>query len=156
MMIRSKDFHDAGAFDDSFFAHMEEIDLCWRLNSLKRKNRVIPASCVYHVGGGTLSYQSPFKTYLNFRNGLKLLIKNLPFRKLLIKLPVRILLDWVASILFILQGNLKHAISVWKAHVYLVKNFRSIYKKRGVVSSIDNGKSILYDFFIAGKKTYLP
>jgi len=154
MMVRAKDFHKAGAFDESFFAHMEEIDLCWRLRSLGKKIRVITESTVFHVGGGTLSYKNPFKTYLNFRNGLKLLIKNLPLAQLMIKLPLRLLLDWVALFVFAIQGNGKHSISVMKSHLYMLKNFYSTYKKRTLTSPIENKKSILWTYFVKGSKNY--
>ena len=153
MMIRSDDFHAVGAFDDSFFAHMEEIDLCWRLQSSGKKIRVIPESVVYHVGGGTLSYQSPFKTYLNFRNGLKLLIKNLPTRRLLLKLPIRVVLDWLAALVFLLQGNWQHSKSVIMAHAYFLKHGAGNHSNH-VRSTIRNSRMIVLDYFLRRKKTF--
>lgn len=154
MMIRAKDFHHAGAFDSSFFAHMEEIDLCWRLNSLGRKIRVVPKSTVFHVGGGTLSYQSPFKTYLNFRNGLKLLIKNLPLKQYIIKIPLRVILDWVAAVIFLLQGNGRHAISVLKSHLYFFSRLSKEHKKRRLTSQLNSPKSVVWNYFIKNRKTF--
>jgi len=154
MVIRASEFHNAGAFDASFFAHMEEIDLCWRLHSMGKKIRVIPQSVVFHLGGGTLSYQSPFKTYLNFRNGLKLLIKNLPFKRMILQIPIRIVLDWMAAILFCLQGNVRHSVSILKAHLYLLKNFGRIYDERTVTSEINANGSILWNYYALNKRKY--
>ena len=100
-LIRKKVFWDLGGFDIDFFAHQEEIDLCWRLKNRGYKVMVNPQSVVYHVGGGTLNSSSPFKTYLNFRNNLFMLYKNLPFLKLLITLLFRLPLDGIAAITFL-------------------------------------------------------
>ncbi len=115
-MIRSEVFKQAGGFDADFFAHMEEIDLCWRVKSLGLKIAFVPNSVVYHVGGGTLNKTSPRKTYLNFRNGISLLIKNLPIPMLLVALPVRLILDWMAAFLFWKNESFSHFTAVFKAH----------------------------------------
>ncbi|MBC6399706.1 MAG: glycosyltransferase family 2 protein [Ekhidna sp.] len=154
MMIRSEDFHRINGFDASFFAHMEEIDLCWRLRSLGYKAKAVPDSVVFHVGGGTLSYQSPFKTYLNFRNGLKLLLRNLPVWQLFIKIPVRFFLDWIAMIAFLIQGNGKQAISVLKAHMFVIRKIAGILKSRTHTSKIFSKKLILWDYYVLKKKKY--
>ena len=154
MMIRSEDFHRVNGFDKSFFAHMEEIDLCWRLQSLGRKIKVVPESVVFHVGGGTLSYQSSLKTYLNFRNGLKLLLRNLSVRQLFIKIPVRFMLDWIAMVVFLMQGSGKHAASVLKAHLFVIRNLAGIIKSRTCTSELPGKKLIAWDYYVLKRKKY--
>lgn len=154
MMIRSDIFHEVGGFDHDFFAHMEEIDLCWRIHSQGKKIKCIPNSSVYHVGGGTLAKSSPFKTYLNFRNGLYLLMKNSPSKKLVMKLPARIILDWIASIKFLLEGNMRHSISVFKAHISVLINTRKILKKRKETSAAPKSKLMIYEYYFKGNKKY--
>lgn len=129
MMIRSYLFKEHGGFDEDLFAHMEEIDLCWRL---KRDGNYIyycGGSTVYHVGGGTLAAANPRKTYYNFRNGLDIIIKHLPGPKLIWRLPLRILLDWVAAFRFIF-GSPSHAWAVVRAHWYVLMHLGRIISKR--------------------------
>lgn len=130
--IRSKLFHKLGGFDFSFFAHMEEIDLCWRIKSSGLKIAFIPESIVYHVGGGTLSKQSPTKSYLNFRNGIWLLLKNLPKHQLIYKIPARVLMDWLAAVLLWKKESFRHFLSVFKAHYHAFKTAKKylINRKR--------------------------
>lgn len=116
LVIRSKDFADTGGFDASFFAHMEEIDLCWRLNCRGRRIVCLPFSTVYHVGAATLKKESPRKTYLNFRNNLLMLYKNLPQRRLKRVMIVRLILDYVAAFQFTITGNYANAKEVIRAH----------------------------------------
>ena len=118
-----------GGFDAGFFAHMEEIDLCWRFHKAGYRVSYIPESVVYHVGGGSLPYDSPFKTYLNFRNSLFLLYKNLPDNKLHYILFIRKLLDGLAAIIFLLKGNFGSVRSVWKAHMDYYKNMSKLKDK---------------------------
>src|ERR1044071_7927501 len=118
LMIRSKLFHELGGFDEDFFAHMEEIDLCWRLKRRGHKIYYCGSSTVYHLGGGTLAAGNPTKTYYNFRNGLDMLIKNQSGGQLLWKLPLRLALDWVAAVKFLL-GTPAHAWAVMRAHGYV-------------------------------------
>jgi GT2 family glycosyltransferase len=129
LLIRSEHFHQAGGFDETFFAHMEEIDLCWRLKRNGYKFMAVPQSVVYHVGGGTLPYLSPKKSFLNFRNSLFMLIKNHE-GLLLPKLLNRLLLDGVAGIRFLLRGEVKHLISIVKAHWITFSKMPSLLKKR--------------------------
>ncbi|MEM6643031.1 MAG: glycosyltransferase family 2 protein, partial [Bacteroidota bacterium] len=154
LAIRRKVFLEAGGLDPDFFAHMEEIDLCWRTRSMGYKTRAIPKSTVYHVGGGTLSKLSPTKTYLNFRNGLSMLIKNLPVTELAVKVPARILLDWVAAIKFILEGNWRHGVSVFKAHLRSVVILGKNIRKRKYTSSLSGNPHLVWGYYIKGKKTY--
>lgn len=130
MAIRSEIFHDLGGFDETFFAHMEEIDLCWRIQRAGLKVFYCGESQVYHVGGSTLSKSSPRKTYYNFRNGLGLIYKHFSFRSLLIKLPIRILLDYLAIAKFTLEGNHTHSKAVLQAHYDFLKTFKSVNAAR--------------------------
>ena len=116
LCIRAELFHKAGGFDEHFFAHMEEIDLCWRLQLLGYRLRVIPAARVYHVGGGTLHKLNAHKTYLNFRNSLLMLYKNLEPEKLWWIVFVRHCLDVVASLQFLLKGKFAHSWAIHRAH----------------------------------------
>lgn len=116
LFIRSALFHETGGFDEHFFAHMEEVDLCWRIQLKGYTLKVVPGSCVYHVGGGTLHKMSPQKTYLNFRNNLIMLTKNLPLRKLLWLIPLRSFSDLLSSIYFLANGSPQYSAAVHRAH----------------------------------------
>lgn len=130
LFIRSELFHQLGGFEAEYFAHAEEIDLCWRLKRAGYKVMAQPASTVYHVGGGTLSYNTPRKTYLNFRNTLTTSFKNEPGRKLLWWFPLRILLDGVAGGLFLVQGNWAHIRAIVQAHWHFFPRMRFWWKRR--------------------------
>ena len=122
LMIRAEDYRAAGGLDGTFFAHMEEIDLCWRLRSRGRGIVCIPQSCVYHVGGATLNKSNPRKTYLNFRNNLLMLYKNLPENELRHEMFVRALLDYVAAFKSLLSGDAAGCRAVLQAR----RDFRRI------------------------------
>ncbi len=155
LFIRSKTFFEAGGFDPDFFAHMEEIDLCWRIQSMGHKIKSIPSSVVFHVGGGTLSKSSPFKTYLNFRNGLNLIIKNLPFAQLIWKLPCRILLDWIAAVKLFLDAGPKHTFAVSKAHgMVLITLFKTLGKRKKRLTGITKPYSIVFRYFAKKEKRF--
>jgi len=130
LFIKAEIFKKSGGFDESFFAHMEEIDLCWRLNRAGYKIYYQGKSQVYHVGGGTLSASNPRKTHLNFRNGLSLLVKHLPKRQLLWKLPLRLTLDWMACLLFLVSSKPADAKAVLAAHAQFFLNLKSDIGKR--------------------------
>lgn len=134
LMIRSDLFHKVGGFDETFFAHMEEIDLCWRIKKLGFKFMVEPSSTIFHVGGGTLAYNSPRKLFLNFRNSLYMLVKNHE-GMLFPKLFYRLFLDGVASFHFLLKGEIKSVLAVLKAHFYLYKKLPSLLEKRRIIRS---------------------
>jgi|AntRauTorckE5430_2_1112549.scaffolds.fasta_scaffold00678_4 hypothetical protein len=119
---RANLFHALGGFEPEYFAHAEEVDLCWRMKRAGYKIMAEPAATVYHVGGGTLSYNTPRKSYLNFRNTLTTSFKNEPFSRLVWWLPVRLLLDGMAGCLFLVQGNFAHIFSILKAHLHFYKN----------------------------------
>jgi len=130
MLIRSGVFSEMGGFDDDFFAHMEEIDLCWRIKNTGQQVYYNGLSRVYHVGGGTLHQSNPFKTYLNFRNSLITLIKNERSSGLFWKLPSRLVLDLAASIKFLVKDSLGDALAVVKADLHVIFRFRKYAKKR--------------------------
>lgn len=115
MFIRLEDYREAGGLDGRFFAHMEEIDLCWRLRSRGRWLVCVPQSVVYHVGGATLKKENPRKTFLNFRNNLVMLYKNLPAEELAPVMRVRAVLDYVAALSFLLKGQFPNALAVLRA-----------------------------------------
>jgi hypothetical protein len=129
LLIRAQDFHEAGGFDAAFFAHMEEIDLCLRLARTGKKLYCIPNSVVYHLGGGTLGYESPRKVFLNFRNSLWMIVKNQP-KFLFPLLFVRMALDGLAAIQFLFKGKPQLTWQVFLAHMALYRHFGTFYKKR--------------------------
>ncbi len=117
LFIRSKDFREQSGFDERFFAHQEEIDLCWRLKNAGKKIFYTGKSTIYHVGGGTLNQQNPQKTFLNFRNNLSMLMKNLPFPALFWVILFRLTLDGFAGILFGIKNGFPHLWAIVKAHI---------------------------------------
>lgn len=123
-------FHQLCGFEPEYFAHAEEIDLCWRMKRAGYRILAAPASVVYHVGGGTLSYDTPRKTYLNFRNTLTTSFKNEPMERLVWWLPVRLLLDGVASLLFLYQLKFEHIYSVLKAHFHFYAHIPLWWRRR--------------------------
>lgn len=123
--VRRQVYIDSGGLDASFFAHMEEIDLCWRIRRMGYELAAIPQSHVYHLGGGTLPMGNPRKTYLNFRNNLLLLNKNLPKKVRRRKLFIRRLYDTLAGAVFLVKGNMADAQAVLRAHI----DFRKWRKK---------------------------
>ena len=158
MFVKADVYHKYGGLDDDFFAHMEEIDFCWRLKNEDYKIMVCPASVVYHVGGGTLPKKSARKTYLNFRNNFSLLFKNLPKEKLFITFLVRLFLDGIAGLKFLFEGDFQDLTAVIQAHLYFYRNYGKLRKKRKNlkqknVSEIYNG-SIVYEHYVLGKKKY--
>jgi len=130
LFIRSDAFHQAGGFDEDFFAHMEEIDLCWRLKNQGWQIFSEPGSVVYHLGGATLSYQSPRKVFLNFRNSLWMLLKNLPEGKLLPVLLPRMILDGIAAAQFLVSGQMTAFWAVWNAHMNFYRTLPRFLRKR--------------------------
>lgn len=130
LFIRANLFHNIGGFDGDYFAHAEEIDLCWRLKNAGYKVMVRPRSVVYHVGGGTLTYNTPFKAFLNFRNNLFNLLKNEPAHRLPQLIIARLLLDGLAAVLFLTQGKIKHIGSILKAHGHFYRDFFKNLRKR--------------------------
>ena len=162
MIVRAIAWEKCDGFDAGFFAHMEEIDLCWRFKKAGYRVSFIPSSVIYHVGGGSLPYDSPYKTYLNFRNSLFLLYKNLPDNKLHTVLFTRKLLDGLAAIVFLLKANFGSFNSVLKAHIDYYKNMSELKVKRKMEKKLEVlhsptlilNKSIVFEFYIKGNKTY--
>ena len=161
MLIRAEDYHKAGGLDADFFAHMEEIDLCWRLQNMGREVWVCPDAKVYHMGGGTLASSSPRKTYLNFRNNLALITKNLPFGQWLRIFTMRLILDGVAGIRFLLSGEIKQTLAIVKAHWSFFLRLPHWWKKRKQSEQRDfrslhgmKNWSFVYQHFIKGVKYF--
>lgn len=158
LFVKSKLYHEFGGLDKDFFAHMEEIDFCWRLKNAGYKIMYCPGSVVYHVGGGTLPKKSSHKTYLNFRNNLSLLYKNLPNHLIFPVFAVRFPLDGLAAFKFLLDGGFGDFYAVLRAHIQFYKSFRNLRKKRKTVhqhqvSCIYIGH-LLIDYFIRRKTTF--
>lgn len=161
LFITAEAYWQAQGLEPAFFAHMEEIDLCWRLQLMGYKIMYCGQSEVYHVGGGSLPKNSPRKTYLNFRNGLALLYKNTEPRKLNIILITRIILDWVAAFKFLLSGYRHDAMAVLRAHWHLWQNRKYWQKKRAETKhreltypELIYPKSLVGEYFINQKKYY--
>lgn len=154
--IRASDFDQLKGFDQDFFAHQEEIDLCWRLHHLNKRIVFCPESVVYHVGGATLPTDNPRKTYLNFRNGLFMLTKNLPKSALFPILFLRMCLDGIAGIRFLFQGKLAFTWAIVRAHFSFYRKFVTFYNKRAYNPKkyFFLTKSIVYLYFIKKKKFF--
>ncbi len=162
MVVRAEYFFKAGGFDERFFAHMEEIDLCARFKNMGYKVMYTSFSTVYHVGGGTLSAESPFKTYLNFRNNLALITKNHNHSPLFAKLLKRVILDGAAAVQKAFQGNIKGVLAIFRAHMafyllipYLLKQ-RRLIKAQGKNPNQEGvyPHSIIVSHFIKGNKKF--
>ena len=154
--IRKEIYRKLNGFDDDFFAHQEEIDLCWRAFNLGFKAKYTYKSVVYHVGGATLNASNPRKTFLNFRNSLLMLLKNLPKNQLFSIIFIRLLLDGIAGIKFIFEGNFKHCFAIIKAHYAFFYLINRNLKKRNVLQSKQyfHCKSIVYSYFVKNGKVF--
>jgi GT2 family glycosyltransferase len=148
--IRKNVFRELKGFDTDFFAHQEEIDLCWRSFNLNYDTLYCGQSTVYHLGGATLSNSNPIKTYLNFRNSLLMLVKNLPTKTLLFILFGRLILDGIAGIQMLLKGKITHVIALIKSHFSFYLLFFKTIKKRKSICKVHYfyKTSIVYDYFI--------
>ncbi len=157
LFIRASAFRQSGGLDADFFAHMEEIDLCWRLKMAGHKIYYTGNSVVYHVGGGTLSNSNPFKTFLNFRNSIALLLKNDAPASLWWKIPLRFTIDFLILLRFLFSGQAKHAKAVSDAHVYIVKNlskYKQLSLKKSLKTLIGAYRGISPIGYLMGKKSY--
>lgn len=162
MMVRSSVWRECGGFDADFWAHMEEIDLCWRMHHLGFSVKFCPESVVFHLGGGTLNYHHPMKIYLNFRNNLYLLLKNLPLGQLLIILPSRMILDGLAAFTFIFKGEFGAFVKVLAAHLKFYGQLPLLIKKRRIIvkiapkelSNLRTSKSILWNYFVLNRRRF--
>ena len=160
LCIRSNCFHEVNGFDSYLFAHMEEIDLCWRLLRKGYSIYCIPASVVYHVGGGTLPKTNSRKTFLNFRNNFIILCKNFTLAEALWKIPVRIILDWLFAFKSLLQKDADSFKAVFKAHAGVIKWFSMHHsyqklaaKKINQLPGVYKG-SLIWAYFIKKKKQF--
>ena len=163
LFLRKDVYNAIGGFDEDFFAHMGEVDLCWRIAAFGHHVYYCGQSTIYHVGGGTLSKSNPKKTYLNFRNGLSMFVKNEPAHNLIWKLPVRSLFDLIAALKFTFSDSIQDGLAVVKAHLHfwwrLPRNFRKrrlVWKSIPRSVSIENvyQRSIVVEYFIRGKKKF--
>ncbi len=157
MFVKAKAFWQAGGLDEDYFAHQEEIDLCWRLQAKGGKILYVGASEVYHVGGATLATLNPKKTFYNFRNSLLNLLKNAAGTKAFTALFVRMLLDGLAAFQFLFQGKPKHFFAIIKAHFSFYTLLPKFIKKREVFSSTlkyHTIKSIVFQYFILKKEHF--
>jgi GT2 family glycosyltransferase len=162
LMVRTKSFNESGGLDEHFFAHMEEIDWCWRMKNRGWKISYTPKSEIFHLGGGTLNAMSSHKTYLNFRNNLFMLYRNLPQKKLAPTIFFRLLLDGVAAIKYILSGEWGNTKAVYKAHRDYFKRIPELKEERLKLQqevTVFSHKeiyphSLILDFFLRGKKKF--
>lgn len=163
MMVKANVYWKAGGLDDDYFAHMEEIDLCWRIKNMGYEVYVQPQSTVYHVGGGTLQKVSQHKTYLNFRNNLITLVKDHPSKGLFVKFFYRLILDGVAGAKFFFSLQPSHCFAVVRAHFAFYISLSSTLKKRKELKSLPNYKNtfthvydrnIVFDHFVKGVKKF--
>ena len=160
MFVKKHVWQEMEGFDGFFFAHQEEIDFCWRAQQAGHKVYCCPESVVYHVGGGTLPKTNHRKTFLNFRNNNIMLLKNLPANQKFLKVPARILLDWVFALKSLLQGDARTFAAIGKAHIAVVKWLFLKKRKRSsavcVFSEIQGlyRGSIVWEYFIRKKKCF--
>lgn len=162
LMVRASDWRESGGLDSRFFAHMEEIDLCWRLRTMGKSIVCIAQSQAYHLGGATLNQGNPRKTFLNFRNNLLMLYKNLPDKELKPVMRVRRLLDYLAALQFLLKGDAKNCSAVFKARRAFQKMRPDFDKDRRHIQQLRTNERVpervdfllLWQYYVKGKKTF--
>ncbi len=158
MAIRRSLFRQLGGFDEDFFAHMEEIDLCWRSQKAGHLVAYVGDSTVYHVGGGTLASTNAYKTFLNFRNGLSLILKNSTFIQLIWKLPLRMWLDGIAALRFLIKGSWGHFWAVVRAEFAFILSIPKTWRKRADAGTTNvvklHNRIIVWDYFVLGRKYF--
>ena len=162
LCIRNSVFKKAGGFDADFFAHMEEIDLCWTIHRMGYDIAYIPSSTVYHVGAATLKKENPKKTFLNFRNSLWMLQKHLPSNKLFLILFIRMCLDGLAGLHYLSRGQWKQCIAVFNAHMAFYFSPKNRGKRKALAiypyvysnTALILKKSIIWSYYLHGKKEY--
>ncbi len=161
MVIRREAYLQVGGLDASFFAHQEEIDLCWRLNARGYRLVCLPQSFVYHLGGGSLAYTNPRKTFLNFRNNLLMLYKNLPAKILVWLFPIRFAMDYAAALVFLLKGETNNFVAVVKARCafWQMRKQLQAQRKENLHKTITPHpqtiihRSIVWDYYVRGMKS---
>ncbi len=153
--VRKKVFEKLDGFDVNFFAHQGEIDFCWRAKNKGYQIKYNGLSTIYHLGGATLQHGSPLKVYLNFRNSLFMLIKNLPTAKLFPVLFIRLFLDGLAGIKFLSEGKFQCLIAILKSHVAFYFYFFKMFGKResNQINEYYTVRSIVWNYFIRNKKS---
>ncbi|CAL2084948.1 Glycosyltransferase, family GT2 [Tenacibaculum sp. 190524A02b] len=157
MFIRSEIYHSLGGFDEDYFAHQEEIDLCWRAQNEGYTVKYVGASTVFHVGGATLQESNPHKTFLNFRNSLLNVVKSVPKRWFLFVVFSRLVLDGIAGVKFALELRPIHTLAILKAHLSFYKNFFRFLGKRRKLQKKANYNlhtSVVWQYFILGRKKF--
>jgi len=156
LFIRADAFHEAGGFDATFFAHMEEIDLCWRLKKKGYRISYCGYSKVYHVGGGTLHKSNPKKTFLNYRNNLIMLYKNLDRKERWKVIPIRLVLDGISSIRYIAAGALPDVFAIIRAHFafYNLLHRNAVAHTGGTNEVKLYNRSVVWEYFIQGRHTF--
>ena len=155
--IRSKVYHELNGFDEDYFAHQEEIDLCWRAQNLGKTIKYVGFSTVYHVGGATLKEESPRKTFLNFRNSLFSLVKNVPSKQLFLIIFTRLVLDGIAGVKFLTELRPAHTFAILKAHFSFYANLPKMLKKRKLNIKKEHyfyTNSIVWQHYIKGIKVF--
>lgn len=155
MFVRADVFHQLSGFDAHFFAHMEEIDLCWRMKNNGHKIMYSSGSTVYHVGGGTLHKSNPRKTFLNYRNGLAMLYKNTPADKLFSTILLRLILDGISGIKLLVDGSFADFLAVIKAHFAFYAMIPKLERKSPRNVSKIYQKSIVWEYFVKKQKPIL-
>jgi GT2 family glycosyltransferase len=161
-VVRADVYHHLGGLDPDLFAHMEEVDVCWRMKNAGYSIGYVPGSTVFHVGGSVITYGSPQKTYYNFRNSLVLLLKNEKGGKLLWLLPLRLCLDFLAAMQFLAQGQFNNIMAIVRAHWSFFFTVGKWYRKRSAVKGLVASrntigiyrKSIIVQYFLRGKKKF--
>ncbi len=162
LFVRAEVYHECGGLDEDFFAHMEEIDLCWRMKNRGYRIGACGNSVVYHVGGGTLNKINPFKTYLNFRNNLFMFLKNEFTKPIFFAIIKRMILDGIAGVRFLTEGKLSYTLAVLKAHFSFYRNVPLMCRKRKIERQARTHpnrtgrytKSILVSYFFKKQKRF--
>jgi GT2 family glycosyltransferase len=157
LIVKNNEFKKLNGFDENFFAHQEEIDLCWRIQLTGGTIKYIGNSTVYHVGGATLSNLNPTKTFYNFRNSLLMLVKNIKNSKVYPILLIRLLLDGIAGLHFLIQGKWKHTLAILKAHLSFYRLLPSYFNKKSKNRKqikYYHIKSIVWNYFIRKNRIF--
>jgi GT2 family glycosyltransferase len=162
MFVNARIYHQLGGLDKDLYAHMEEVDLCWRMKNAGYRIGYCGESTVYHIGGSVISYGSPQKIFYNYRNSLILLLKNLPASRLIWLLPFRLVLDGVSGLRALLKGDGKEVVAIFKAHMSFYANLPMWLKKRKVSRSLVTQpnltgvypKSLIWQYFVKKKTRF--
>ncbi|WP_138994426.1 glycosyltransferase family 2 protein [Larkinella sp. C7] len=163
LLVRSDVFLRLGGFDPRFFAHMEEIDWCWRAKNAGYQIWYCPESTVYHVGGGTLHKSNPRKTFLNYRNSLAMLYKNLPTGHVFLNILIRLVLDGISGARLLMAGNWRDTLAILQAHFTFYSWLPYLRKQRNALADLRNNRithpqiyphSIIWQYFVKGRKTF--